>query len=116
MSTKMISIASDYSTSPAGRTPADGPYNGQRFRDQFLVPALRDAIAKRTKVVVDMDGAFSYSSSFLEETFGGLARIQDFSAADIAQHLEIRSQDPIYAGFLKDARKYLDDALKARKH
>jgi hypothetical protein len=99
----MISIASDYSTSPAGRTPADGPFNGQRFRDDILVPALRDAIKQNAIVVVDLDGAFSYSSSFLEEVFGGLVRLGAFSVPDIKGHLELRSSNPIYASFVKDA-------------
>lgn len=114
MSEKMISIATDYSTSPAGRTPADGPFNGQRFRDDVLVPALREAIAHDTVLVVDMDGAFSYSSSFLEEAFGGLVRANTFSATDIKKYLQLRSADPIYASFVKDAQLYLSDALKAR--
>ena len=91
----MISIASDYSTSPAGRTPADGPFNGQRFRENVLVPALRDAIANNATLVVSLDGAFSYSSSFLEEAFGGLVRSSAFSVTEIKSHLELRSEDPI---------------------
>jgi STAS-like domain of unknown function (DUF4325) len=116
MSTKMISIAADYSTSPAGRTPADGPFNGQKFREEILVPALRAAIARGEVLAVDLDGAFSYSSSFLEEVFGGLVRSGGFSAADIEGHLELRSSDPIYASFVKDAQLYLAEALKARAH
>jgi STAS-like domain of unknown function (DUF4325) len=112
----MISIATDYSTSPAGRTPADGPFNGQRFRDSILAPALREAINQNAVLVVDLDGAFSYSSSFLEEAFGGLVRTGLFSAAEITAHLELRSNDPIYASFVKDAQAYLRDALKARSH
>jgi hypothetical protein len=115
MSTKMIAI-SDYSTSPAGRTPADGPFNGQRFRDAVLVPALQEAIKQNATVVVDMDGAFSYSSSFLEEAFGGLVRTGLFSVAEIKNHLELRANDPIYASFVSDAKKYLADALKAAAH
>jgi hypothetical protein len=112
----MISIASDYSTSPAGRTPADGPFNGQRFRDAVLVPALRSAIEQNATLVVDLDGAFSYSSSFLEEAFGGLVRTGLFTAAEIRDRLELRSTDPIYASFVSDAKKYVADALKAAAH
>ncbi|QOZ13239.1 DUF4325 domain-containing protein [Bradyrhizobium sp. CCBAU 51765] len=112
----MLSIANDYSASPAGRYPADGPFNGERFRDQVLAPALRDAISKKQKLVVDLDGAFSYSSSFLEEAFGGLVRTGLFSPREITDHLELRSNDPIYASFVKDAKSYLRDALKAAAH
>jgi hypothetical protein len=112
----MISIASDYSTSPAGRYPADGPFNGERFRQNVLIPALKEAVGKGAKLVVDLDGAFSYSSSFLEEAFGGLVRTGVFSSAEIKKHLEIRSNDPIYESFVRDARTYLADALKAAAH
>lgn len=115
MSEKMLSIANDYSASPAGRYPKDGPFNGERFRDQVLAPALRDAIMKKQKLVVDLDGAFSYSSSFLEEAFGGLVRKGDFTPDQIRSTLEIKTSDPIYASFQNDARKYLADALKAAK-
>jgi hypothetical protein len=112
----MISIASDYSSSPAGRTPEDGPFSGQRFREAVLIPALRDAIARGTTLIVDLDGAFSYSSSFLEEAFGGLVRTNIFSASEINDHLKLHSSNPIYASFVKDAQLYLAEALKARSH
>jgi hypothetical protein len=116
MSTKMISIASDYSTSPAGRTPADGPHNGQRFRENVLIPALRDSVREGRVLLVDLDGAFSYSSSFLEEAFGGLVRAGVFTVPEIEKHLKIQSSNPIYASFVKDAQAYLADALKAAAH
>ena len=109
-----ISIASDFSPSPAGRTPSDGPFNGQRFRDDILVPALAKAVAGNDKVIVDLDGAYSYSSSFLEEVFGGLVRSGQFSATVLTKQLEIRSVNPVYASFRRDAEKYLRDALKSQ--
>jgi hypothetical protein len=110
---KTISIAEDFSPSPAGRTPADGPFNGQRFREDYLIPALRIAVDQNDSVVVDMDGAYSYSSSFLEEVFGGLARSGQFPANVLAIRLEIRAANPVYASFRRDAEAYLKDALKS---
>jgi hypothetical protein len=109
---KMISIAEDFSPSPAGRTRADGPFNGQRFRDEFLIPALRIAVDEGDKVVVNLDGAYSYSSSFLEEVFGGIVRFGNFPPAVLTTRLEIRSTNPVYASFRRDAEKYLSDAMK----
>jgi hypothetical protein len=109
---KIISIAEDFSPSPAGRTRADGPFNGQRFRDEFLVPALRKAVDEDDKVVVNLDGAYSYSSSFLEEVFGGIVRSGNFPAAILTSRLEIKAANPVYASFRRDAEKYLSDALK----
>ena len=114
MAMTVVSIARDYSPSPAGRTPADGPFNGERFRDNILLPALQQAAEKNDKVVVDLDDAYSYSSSFLEEVFGGLVRKHVFEAAKLASLLEIRATNPIYESFKRDATKYFHDALKAQ--
>jgi hypothetical protein len=111
----VVSIARDYSPSPAGRTPADGPFNGERFRDSVLLPALQQAAKKNDKVVVDLDDAHSYSSSFLEEVFGGIVRKHVFEAAQLANLLEIRVNNPIYESFKRDAAKYFNDALKAQR-
>jgi len=67
---KIISIATDFSRYPAGRTRADGPYSGELFRTKMLEPAL----AAGDHLVVNFDGARGYGSSFLEEAFGGLVR------------------------------------------
>jgi hypothetical protein len=66
----MISIAEDFSVYPGGRTPEDGDFSGQEFRDNILIPALR----KYDMVEVNLDGTRGYGSSFLEESFGGLLR------------------------------------------
>lgn len=67
----MINVA-EFSTYPIGRDDRDGAYNGERFRRDWLMPALRDAIARDVKVVVSFKGVLSFGSSFLEEAFGGL--------------------------------------------
>ncbi len=67
---KTISIAKQFSPNPAGRYPEDGPFNGERFRQDFLIPALNDSDV----VTVVLDGVSGFGSSFLEEAFGGLIR------------------------------------------
>ncbi|MFT4129983.1 STAS-like domain-containing protein [Labrys sp. (in: a-proteobacteria)] len=116
MSVEVISISGDYSSTPAGRTMADGPFNGQRFRDDFLIPAIRSAIGQHTKVIVNFDGADSYSSSFLEEAFGGLVRSQVFPYEILRASLELQASDPIYAPFVADARQYMDDEFRRARH
>ena len=46
MEKKIINIRRDFSRYPAGRYIGDGPYNGQRFREDFLIPALKDNTEK----------------------------------------------------------------------
>ena len=66
--TKKIVMVEVFSRYPAGRFPEDGPFNGTTFRQEHLVPALRDF----DKVEVNFDGVAGFAYSFLEEAFGGL--------------------------------------------
>ncbi len=83
----IINIAKDFARYPFGRYRTDGPYSGQRFREEFLVPALTDS---DTAVTVVLDGAIGMGSSFLEEAFGGLVRA-GFDRAEIQKRVEIVS-------------------------
>ena len=67
---KITNIARDFSMTPAGRYYADGPDSGERFRDEFLEPPL---LLGET-IVIEIDGTGGFSSSFLEEAFGGIVR------------------------------------------
>ena len=104
-----ISIAKDFSQYPAGRTRRDGPNSAERFRDE--VPALQKAVAAGLQVIVELDGVYGYSSSFLEETFGGLVRRKVLSPKDIRRTLVILAKNPIYASVKMDAEAYLRDEL-----
>lgn len=87
----MISIARDYSDTPAGRYRAEGPFSGERFREEVLLPALRSNEA----VEVDLDGVLAFGSSFLEESFGGLVR-SGMSLGDLKKRLSIKSSISVY--------------------
>lgn len=100
-----IDIAKQFSTEPAGRFPTDGPNSGERFRNELLLPALLST----QKVVVILDGAEGYGSSFLEEAFGGLVREGKFSAADLHDRLEIVSEED--ASLVQEAWDYIDTAV-----
>ena len=66
-----INIARDFSNAPGGRKKSEGSHSAEEFRDNHLIPALKSA----DQVRVNLDGTFGYASSFLEEAFGGAARI-----------------------------------------
>lgn len=86
---KIINVAKDFSDEPIGRFPSDAEYNGQRFRDEYLFPAL----SKFDKVIVDFDGVEGCGSSFLEEAFGGLVRTNKLSKEDVLRRLELISKE-----------------------
>ena len=103
---KVINIAKEFSVSPAGRVPADGPFNGERFRNDFLAPALN----KNDKVVVVLDGVSGFGSSFLEEAFGGLVRKKIASPEMLGTHLEIQYSDQKLAFYAELIHEFINEA------
>lgn len=108
---KTINIATDFSDVPGGRFRADGPFNGQDFRDKFLAPALRND----NGATVILDGTEGFGSSFLEEAFGGLVRHYDFDDAVLKSKLQLVAETNSAQRYKRLALKFLDDAIKARK-
>ncbi|UZR29053.1 STAS-like domain-containing protein [Methylococcus mesophilus] len=88
MSNTIINIAKQFSRYPAGRLKDDGPFSGERFREEFLEPVLRSD----GHAVVEFDGARGYGSSFLEEAFGGLVRL-GYPREKIKQAFSLLSSD-----------------------
>lgn len=99
---------SDFTTLPGPRYTTDGPHSGQEFRESYLKQAFREARAEGVKLLVDLDGAeFGYPASFLEESFGGLAR--EFGIAPVQEGLEFSSTDePMLEG---EIRAYIRNAM-----
>lgn len=98
-----ISVVSDFSDEPYGRFRSDGSDSAERFRDDLLIPALR----QHDRVIVDLRGAF-YGSSFLEETFGGLVRL-GFKYDDLKEKLIIEHDLPSY---IRASWKYIENAVQ----
>lgn len=93
MSNIVISIAKQFSPTPGGRYASDGPFPGEKFREELLLPELKkpDNI-----VIVDLEGTAGFGSSFLEEAFGGLVR-RGLTVADLKSRLKIKSDRPSYS-------------------
>ena len=107
--TVTLSIAKAFSRWPAGRFASDGPFNGERFRQEVLAPALRKLKpGKRLKVEFnELEGA---GSSFLEEAFGGLVREEGFDKAFLNSHLELSATEAGLEDLVRMARKHIEDA------
>jgi hypothetical protein len=111
-----IIIAKDFSKTPGGRAPKNGPFSGAVFRDTLLAPALQSIPSRFDKVVVVLDGTDTYIGSFLEEAFGGLLRKYDFALADLERILDIQGSGE-FRVFRDLALEYMrDEASKARAH
>jgi hypothetical protein len=87
-----ISIAKDFSDVPAGRDYSDGEWTGEKFRKEFLVPALKKA-DKTHPVTVNINNTEGYGSSFLDEAFGGLIRKDKYTKDQINDLLKIEAND-----------------------
>jgi hypothetical protein len=112
---KQINIAVDFSRAPAGRYRADGPFNATTFRDDILLPEIRTAILEHRKVAVVLDGVLGYSSSFLEEVFGGLARTTNLSDKNLMEDLVIIANSRAYETAKRTAELNLKTALNIRQ-
>lgn len=102
-----IDIGKDFSKYPGGRYAELGAFSGEEFRDHILIPALKQ-IDVNDHVTVVLDNALGYSSSFLEETFGGLIR-KGFDASQISKSLIIDSSKPLLKA---EINEYIMSAVK----
>lgn len=85
---KIINVATDFSRYPAGRYIDDGPFSGEKFRDEFL----RRVLDEKGTAAIELDGVRGYGSSFLEEAFGGLVRF-GYDIDLIKNSFELKSTD-----------------------
>jgi hypothetical protein len=92
-----IAVASQFSRTPGGRYYSDGPDTGEKFREEFLIPALQ----AHQSILIELDGTRGYPSSFLEEAFGGTVRRLRMSADEFFRRVKFKS-----AG---DFQIYVDD-------
>ena len=104
--TANVSISEDFSRHPAGRTNADGPYNGQKFRRKYLLHPLKAG----HQVTVVLDGASGYGSSFLEEAFGGLVRVEGIPKEDVKRLLNVVAHGAEYKPYIDLINLYVESA------
>lgn len=108
----VLNIAKDYTRCPGARYEREGDYSGEKFRNEFLVPKLREAMKLGVKLEVVLDGSAGYSTSFIEESFGGLIRTDHFTLQEVKYNIIIISdEDPSY---IEDINAYWEHAWKNR--
>lgn len=103
MTEKTIKIAEEFTRFPGGRVRTDGPYSGEAFREDYLIPALNDY----DKVTVKIDGVMGYGSSFLEECYGGLTR-SGFKLEQLKEKLSLVYEDEAYEMYAKEIWEYIE--------
>ena len=107
---KKLSMSCGLPEFPGGRYRTDGPHSGEAFRDDELVPALRDE-TRYVRVSVVFDGVAGFGSSFLEEAFGGLVRVHNMSREFLDRRLSISTSDEGLKDYVSRAKEYIEKAL-----
>lgn len=105
MNSATINVARDFGRYPGGRFKSDGKYSGEAFRDDILVPKLKEF----DEVVIELDGTLGYGSSFLDEAFGGLVRIHKFTPDVLLNKLHILSKD---TSLILETKEYITKAKR----
>ena len=108
----VLNIAKDYTRCPGARYEREGDYSGERFREEFLAPMLKEAIDTGVKLEVILDGSAGYSTSFIEESFGGLIRTNHYSLQEVKDNIIIISEED--TNYKEDIDDYWQHAWENR--
>ncbi len=100
-----LSVAKDFSRTPGPRRAKEGKFSGEEFLT-LLRQRYDEAVARKTKLLVDLDGAAGYATSFLEAAFGGLARA--IPPDEVLNTIELKSDDE--PDLIEEIKQYIADA------
>jgi hypothetical protein len=87
MTATTINFVKEFTDCPGGRKRIHGEFSGEEFRENFLKPRLRDF----DKVVVDLNGAYGFPSSFIDEAFGLL--VEEVGYETVRSKLDVKLDD-----------------------
>lgn len=96
-------LVSEYTDMPIGRDGLDGPKNGKDFRENHLIPALRECEI----VKVDFNGTLGTAPSFLEEVFGGMVRNRHMTAVELLRRVPVVYK---FESVKNNVKKYIREA------
>lgn len=102
--TKTINVADDFSRYPYGRLRLYSETSGEVFRQDVLLSAIQE----NDHVVVELDGTEGYGSSFLDEAFANLIRVEKLDKDMVKNRLKFVSKDD--PSLINEIMKYIDEA------
>lgn len=100
-------VVKDFSRTPSARVAKEGKFPGTDLRDK-ITPLIKQAIEENRTFLIDLDGASGYGTSFLEEVFGGLIRVEHFKYSDLKTCLLIKSDEE--PELIDEIWEYIEDA------
>lgn len=102
-----IKIASDFSPKLGGRWKRLGPFSGEEFFEKILFNKFKEAQSSKSQLVIDLDGTTGYGSSFLDQSFGELARQIGVE--------EVSSRIVFHTEFFEWVVRYINDEIWQKK-
>lgn len=87
-----FNVTKQFSRTPSARIAKEGKYPGSELRN-IITPLIKKAIKEKGTFTIILDGAAGYGTSFLEEVFGGLVRIEHIPYQDLVRTLNIVSDE-----------------------
>ncbi|MBP0581472.1 STAS-like domain-containing protein [Labrys sp. LIt4] len=103
----IINIARDFTPFPGGRHYEDGPYSGERFLQEHLLPSIRRAEVEGSHVVISIDGVAGLPPSFLEEAFGGLLRSGEVTLEEALRLIRFQAKTPRVSTYPTQIEDYM---------
>ena len=105
--TNIIVVAKDFSRTPGPRRRTEGRFSGEEFLD-LLKTRYVEAVGTKSVLIIDLDGAAGYATSFLEAAFGGLAR--EFEPEEVQRTLQIKSDEE--PDLVDEIKRYITEARR----
>ncbi len=104
----VLSVAKEFSETPGPRARNEGDFSGEQFLAEILLPKFEQARREGVPLLIDLDGAEGYATSFLEASFGELAR--RYEPHDVLAVLRFKSDDEPY--LIEEITRYIREARK----
>lgn len=105
MSDIRLSVRKDFSETPGGRHISEGEFSAEAFMASCLRPRFLQAQEEGKTLLVSLDGTYGYSTGFLEEAFGGLAR--EFGGERVLATLQFISYEEPF--LVEEILEYIKD-------
>ena len=99
-------IANEFTRTPGPRYIYEGPHSAEEFLKNIFRERFANAVKNNQIIQVDLDDTAGYATSFLEGTFGELAR--ENSVALVLKHIEILS--PKKPWYKEEVIEYINEA------
>jgi hypothetical protein len=79
----------DFSRAPFGRKRSDGKFSGEKYREDVLIPALKEFELVQVLLDEGVVPGYEWGSSFLHEVFGKLVLTNAYTEVQLKEKLEI---------------------------